>query len=216
MDGLNYSEGADGASEGGAEVSQEAVERFREQARKAAAQAKQDKKSEQKKKKQDDVLIQIILQFLKNPKYSGFFLLLSRVLEKNVPSDFILALLSLIHKESADALNAKNLVIKKSPTQTSQFPPEIAKPLENWNTIIFSVASGEPHRVLETIVDHEWNIDNNLIQLFSLVLKEFFTFKKFETPFSQIKGFSETFFVNLSSGLEKQIQNQAVLQSGTA
>ncbi len=211
MDGMSFSEGFDGGSEGGAEVSQEAVEKFREQSRKAAAQAKKDHQREEKKKGQDDVLVGIILQFLRTPKYSGFFLLISRLLEKNVPSDFILSVLALIHKESAQVLDAKNIAIKKAPDQKSVFPPEISKPLASWNTLIFSVSSAEPHRVLETVLDQDWNIDANLVQFFSLVLKEFFHFKKFETPFENISGFAHTFLTNLSSSLEAQIQNQKKL-----
>jgi len=208
MDGLSFSEGADSGSEGGAEMTQEAIERFKEQARKSAAQAKQDKKQEGKRRDQEDVLSKIILQFLQNPKYSGFFLLISRVLSKNVPSDFILSILALIHKESAQVLDAKNIKITKAPEQNTHFPPEISKPLASWSTLIFSVGTAEPHKVLETVLDQDWNLDQNLVQLFSLVLKEFFSFKKFETPFENISGFSETFLRNLSSSLENQIQGQ--------
>lgn len=207
MDGMNFSEGI-GSADGGAEITQEDIEQFKERARKTAAQAKKDKKTEGKRKDEEAVLVDVILQFLKNKKYAQFFLLLSRLLQKNVPSYFILAVLALIHKESASILDAKNIVIKKAPPQTTNFPPEISRPLSSWNTLIFSVASAQPHRVLETVLDQDWNIDPNLVQFFSLVLQEFFVFKKFETPTGNIYSFSQTFLQGLTLSLEKQIQGQ--------
>lgn len=211
MDGLEFSQGPDGINEGGAESTQEAIERFREQSKKSATQAKKDQKQEKKKKDQEDVLSNIILQFLKNKKYSGFFLLISRILSKNVPADFILSLLALIHQESAKILDAKKIPLKKAPPQKTTFPPEIMKPLSSWTTLIFSVSSANPHKILETVLDHEWKLDNNLVQLFSLILKEFFAFKKFDTPFENIQNFSKTFLQNLANDLEKQVQNQPKL-----
>lgn len=207
--------GADGGSEGGSEAAAEAAERFREQKAQAAAQAKRDQQEERRKKGQDDVLAKIIVQFLNTPRYSGFFLLIARALAKDIPSDFLLAILALIHKDSAQILEDKNIPRKTPPRpQDSAFPPELSAPLGEWTTLMYSVSTAEPHRVLETILDESWELDANILQLFCLVLREFFFFKKFETPFQNIQVFSEGFLKNLSTDLENQIQNQHILSNG--
>lgn len=207
FDGLNFSEGGEGAS-GSAEVSQEALEQYRERARQSAAQAKKDKKQEARKKQQEDTLYKIILQFLNTPKYKGFSIYIARSLAKNIPADFLLSLLSLIHKESLQAVNAQSIPPKAPPKQNSPFPPELAKPLHHWTTLIFSVGSANPHKVLETILDQDWNLDDNLIQLMSMVIREFFTWKKFDVPWENLQSFSQVFIKNLSAQLEQQITDQ--------
>lgn len=209
LDDFSFSEGADGGSEGGAEATSEAVERFKEQQRKSAAQAKRDKKQEGKRKQQDNTLARIIVHFLGDKRYTGFFVLISSLLDKNIPSDFLLAILALIHKDSADVLKEKEIVLKRPPNDPSKnFPPKLAKPLSYWTSLMYSVAGAEPHKVLETIVDHNWDLDPNLSQFMSLVLKEFFKFMKFEVPFENLKSFSEVFLKMLFDELEKQVQNQ--------
>lgn len=207
VDGLNLAEDGEVAS-GSSEITSEQLEQYRERARKTAAQAKRDQKQEGKRKSQDNVLSHIIIQFLQTPKYSGFFILISKALSKNIPSDFLLALLALIHKDSLDAVHAKEIPKVQSAPQKSPFPKELSAPMSHWTTLLTSVASSEPHKVLETILDHDWNIDENVSQLMSLIIREFFSFKKFETDFSNISIFSKVFLKNLSVTLEQQISNQ--------
>ncbi len=207
MDGFALGEDIDGAS-GGAEITSEQLEQYRERAKKTAAQAKRDKQQEQKKKKQENVLSHIIIQFLNTPKYSGFFILISKALAKNIPSDFLLALLSLIHKDSLAAVNAKEMQKIISIPQKSTFPKEVKIPMSHWTNLLASVASSEPHKVLETILDENWEIDKSLHQLMSLIIREFFVFKNFKTDFSNISIFSQVFLKNLSDQLQQQISNQ--------
>ncbi len=207
--------GFDSAREGassGAEVSQEALERFQEQARRTAAQAKQDQKQERQKKQQDNALARIIVQFLQNPRFSGFFVVISRALSKNIPSDFLLAILSLIHKEAFDEITKKELpTADLSENFTAKFPPQFSLPLQQWNLMMVSVATAEPQAGLESMVDEAWEVDMNTIQLISLVLREYFSFQKFEVPFENISQFSKTFVASLIKKLENQVINQQLL-----
>lgn len=208
IDGLSFSEGSDGAGEGG-EVSEAVLEAYREKAAQSAKQARKDKKQEGKRKQQEDVLTRIIIQFLNTPRYSGFFVVISRVVSKNVPADFILAILALIHKQSLDILNAKDIPLKSPPkNSTSVFPPELSKHLTHWTTLLYSVASAEPHKILETVLDREWKRDKNIIKLMKLVIQEFFTFKKFDVSPENIEAFADTFIEKLVLSLENQVHNQ--------
>lgn len=203
-DGVNGSEG----SIGSAEASREQIEQYREQARKSSAQAKQDKKNEQKKKQKEHSLHKIIIQFLNDPKYSIFSLYIARTLEKNIPVEFLLSLLSLIHKDSLKALESNHSQKKTPPKQDSPFPSKLSEPLQQWTSLIFSLGSTQPHKVLETILDHNWEVDTNLIHLMSIIIREFFIWKKFDASFQDIQSFSTVFLQNLSTTLESCVHNQ--------
>lgn len=214
LDDFNFSEGGEQA--GNSEKSSESIEQYTENQKRTARQAQSDKAQEKKQKEQEDVLAKIIMQFLRNNKYSGLFILLSKTLAKNIPADFLLALLSLIHKDSFDALQVKDIPISKEKERhintekniKSAFPKELSAPMVQWTTLLFSVGSHHPHKVLETILDHNWKLDKNLSQLMSLIILEFFKHKKYSVPFPNILTFSETFLTQLSSDLELQISNQ--------
>lgn len=211
LEDFNFSEGSSEGVSSSAEVSSEALERFKENMKKASSQAKRDKKQEDKQNKEENELIKIIIQFLRTPKYSGFFLLISKVGLKNVPSNFLLSILALIHKKSFSAINGSEIKFKEPPKQQSTFPKDISILLSQWQKLVFSVASSKPHKVLETILDYNWEIDESLVQLMSFVIREFFIFKKFSVPFENITAFSRVFLQNISSELEKQINNQKIL-----
>jgi hypothetical protein len=211
LDDFSFSEeGSEGIS-GNKEVSKEVLEKFRENSKKASSQAKRDKKQEIKQKKEEDQLIKVIIQFLQNSQYSGFFILISKVGLNNVPSDFLLAILSLIHKESFYVVNGSKIEFKQPPKQKSEFPKDITILLSQWQKLVFSVASSKPHKVLETILDHDWKTDESLIQLMSFIIREFFKYKKFSVPFENINNFSKVFLENISLELEKQINKQKTL-----
>jgi len=72
-----------------------AFERFQERMRKAAAQIKAIRKQEKKQKKKEQELIDILLKFIKKSHKQNLVLLISRVLEKNIPANFILAIVIL-------------------------------------------------------------------------------------------------------------------------
>lgn len=208
-----FESGGEGIA-GSAEAAKEASERFQEQARRSAAQAKRDQKQERQKKQQDTTLARVIMQFLQTPRFSGFFLVVSRALSRNIPSDFLLAILSLIHKDAFEELVKKEFPkIELSESFIEKFPPQFALPLQQWNIMIISVATAEPQRVLETILDDAWNIDVNTKQLIAMVLREYFLFQKFEVPFEAITQFAEIFLQSLVDRLEKQIQGQMTLPS---
>jgi len=207
---IHFSEGIDGG-EGGIssqEVSKEQIEQYREQAKRSSAQAKQDKKNEQKKKQKEQSLHKIIIQFLNDPKYSLFSLYIARSLEKNIPAEFLLSLLSLIHKGSLKTLESYHFKQRTPPKQDSPFPSSLSQPLQQWTSLIFSIGSTQPHKVLETILDENWELDTNLIHLMSIIIREFFVWKKFDASFQTIQSFSEVFLQNLSTTLESHIHNQ--------
>lgn len=79
--GFNQNEGMDAS----------AFERFQERMKAAAQQIQAIRKQEKKQKKKETELVQILLKFIKTSHKKHLVLLISRVLERNVPANFILA-----------------------------------------------------------------------------------------------------------------------------
>ncbi|MBT3865441.1 hypothetical protein HOE67_03380 [Candidatus Peregrinibacteria bacterium] len=89
LGGFDQGEGMDAAS----------FEKFQERMRKAAAQIKAIRKQEKKQKKKENELIKILLKFIKHSHKKDLVLLISRVLEKNMPANFVLAVVLLGNEE---------------------------------------------------------------------------------------------------------------------
>ena len=89
--------------EGGGGVSEAAREQLAEEIRKAAAQQKRDIKDEKRAKKKDNKLADIIRAFIQS-KDDRMSLLISRLIQKNVPVTFVLGILSLNYEEINELL----------------------------------------------------------------------------------------------------------------
>ena len=212
---FDHLDGAD-AAVGGQEDAGESDERFRDRYRKAQAAIKKIRQQEGKKRKQDGTLARIIVQFLSDPRFTRFFLLISRIVAKNIPSDIILAILALIHRESAAAIEEKALNMPAEDFlpegDDSEFPPHLKAHINRWLKNILAVGTAEPHEALETLVDHNWTLDPNVPELASAVLQQFFLFQKVDIPaVENLFAFTEGFFQLLLTRLEKQVHEQVAL-----
>jgi hypothetical protein len=113
-----------------------AFERFQERVKAAAAQIQASKKEEKKRKKKEDELVKILLKFIKSSDKKDLVLLISRVLEKNVPANFILAIILLgneeIQREIGEYLStpkAKPEVLEPNPAKRGNEPEPAAQEL---------------------------------------------------------------------------------------
>jgi hypothetical protein len=91
-------------SEEGEGMSAAALEKLREKMKRASQQIKAIKKEEKKQKKKEDELLRILLRFVKHSHKRDLVLLISRVLEQNVPANFVLALILLGNEEVQQAV----------------------------------------------------------------------------------------------------------------
>jgi hypothetical protein len=210
-EGLGGFESFTGAP-GGKEKAQESDEQFQERYRQAQAAIKRIKKQEGKKKQDDNLLAQIIVQFLNDPNYTQFFILISHLVSKDIPSDIILAIISLIYEPAEAAL------VERFPEQISpghlHANNQRADLIDEWVKRIFLVATAEPHRVLETILDHNWQIDEELTQFSSLVLRHYLeNIKKEQSQLNNLQNFCLAFWKKLAEQLESQVHNQAKLET---
>ena len=88
-----------GLEEGESQGSAEASEIFREQMRKNAKAIKGMTAHQQKQKKKEDKLAQILVKFIQDQSKADVVFLVIKLLQKNVPGAFILAILSIANAE---------------------------------------------------------------------------------------------------------------------
>ncbi|MBI2464163.1 hypothetical protein HYV57_04355 [Candidatus Peregrinibacteria bacterium] len=98
--------------DGGEQIDPASFERFKERMKANAAQMKAIQAGEQKQKQKEDKLVKILLKFIRTSRKNTLVLLISRVLEENVPAAFVLSLILLgnedIQRETGIALCLHN------------------------------------------------------------------------------------------------------------
>ena len=182
-------EGVAGAPEA---LSEEAKQRFAA----AAAAMQQIRREEKQSKKRDDQVARTIIQFLGQDKYAHLFVLISRLVARDCPSIFILAVLSLIHEgclrevkeylHSMGHKSAEETVDESTAITTSgELDPQMNRDLVAWITRMQLVLSFAPEKILLQLMIDEKNIDGTVLQLSTFVVKDFFEThgkkQKFET-----------------------------------
>jgi hypothetical protein len=190
-EGWSPGEGVGGVQEG---LSEEAKQRFAA----AAAGMQQIRREEKKSKKRDDRVAKVIVQFLGDDQHTHLFLLISRLVGRNCPSIFILALLSLIDEESRTAVEEylKDAEVKTAKetmeetmalTKTGEIDAEANHTLIEWITRMQLVLSLSPEKILLKLMIDEKNIDGTVLQLTTFILQEFFQKRGKSTSFEKIQ-----------------------------
>ncbi|OGJ62756.1 hypothetical protein A3A67_03505 [Candidatus Peribacteria bacterium RIFCSPLOWO2_01_FULL_51_18] len=182
-------EGAGQTKEG---VSEQAREKFQQ----AAQQIKQILREEKKARRRDDRVAQTILQFLGEDQYAHLFQLIARLAARDCPSIFILAVLSLIHRGSHEAVEeyiAENKISIKDPADSAalfkggKLPPEIKKTLLLWIQRLQLIMSIYAEKILLKLMVDESNIDGAVLQLTTFVLVDFFESEKLPIPYQELQ-----------------------------
>jgi hypothetical protein len=184
-------EGVAGAPE---QLSEEAKQRFAA----AAAAMAQIRQEEKRSKKRDDQVAKAIVQFLAKDNYKHLSLLVSRLVARDCPSIFILAVLSLIDQGSLAAVHEYlTEILKKTSKEavdenTALLAPgildaEANRTLVEWITQMQMVMALDPEEILTSLMLDEKNIDGTVLQLASFVLQEYFRSRKRPAPFEKLQ-----------------------------
>ncbi len=171
-------EGAAGAPE---QLSEEAKQRFAA----AAAGMQAARREERKSKRRDTRVARAIIQFLGDEKYTHLFVLISRLVARDCPSIFILAILSLIDDDCAAVVreyltestgkdSSETVSEGLELTQNHALDAQSNKHLVEWITRMQMVLSLETTQILTRLMVDEHNIDGTVLQLTTFVLQDFF------------------------------------------
>ncbi len=209
------------ASEG---MSEAAFEAFKEKMKRAAAQIAAIKKEEKKQKQKEDELFKILLRFIKSSKNKELVLLISRVLEKNIPSSFILSMIWLGDTELMEQLenlkvlnagdskvNEKSIVFFK---EERTFSLENRIELDRWIKGILEQAGERPEKLLKTAYEYKDEkkiISPALINLFAYLMKNYFNQNKIEFSTERIDSFTSLVLKNILDRTKHDYENRAKL-----
>lgn len=201
-------------------VSEAAREQFQEQLRSAQAAVKQIKKDEGAAKAFDNTLAHIISSILQQGGYDHIIVLISDLIESNVPSDFLLALLSLIFEEAYQKAQQKLLAEGTqqvallgqnnfSGNTFSSFPHEKQIQLRDWGDLIVQISFKDAEKVLETVIKIEtWDIHPSLLALVSHLIIEFAKESHITMQLPETREFSRSFIQKLIDSLQDYINRK--------
>lgn len=208
------------------QLSEEAKQRFA-----AAGAAMQKAKKEEKKSRQkDDQVAKAIIQFLGEEEYAHLFVLISRLVARDCPSIFILAILSLIHEgcqqqceeylkeqtmQSAHELVDANMSLIKG----GELDAASNRAMFDWIIRMQMILSLDPEKILLKLMVDEKNIDGTVLQLASFVLQEFFKKEGRSAEFDKLQPLTasilQTVFEPFIGQARKALQAKAAAAEDT-
>lgn len=208
-------------------------EQFQDEQRQTQAALQQLWKEEGQVKQQDDQLAQIILRFLNDPANTHLFLLIARCVSHNVPSEFIISIISLIdkgaHEQIQRFLAAPSVEVKADPTHTPTRALVVRKPesletipadrkatIDQWIQRQQQVALKMPQRILSSVMQRnpagQRILTMSVLQLGSVVLRDYLTKAHITVDFESIQEFMQTVYVEMLKTVEAFLTNQKMLK----
>jgi hypothetical protein len=171
----------EGGSSGVEQLSEKAKQRFAA----AAAGTKALRREEGKSKRRDQKIARAIVQFLNDDRFAHLFILISRLVARDCPSIFLLAILSLLDDEAAklvleylseegvdteQKLDGSDLTL----AHVDSLPEKSSELLEGWMARLQMVVQKSPEPVVQSLMIDERNMDGSVLQLTTFVLQTFF------------------------------------------
>ncbi|MBD3360793.1 hypothetical protein GF366_03260 [Candidatus Peregrinibacteria bacterium] len=222
--------------EGDEGMSEAAFEAFKEKMKKAAAQIAAIKKEEGKQKKKEEELLKILLKFVKNSQKKELVLLISRVLEQNIPANFVLAIILLgnedIQREVGKFLmlespeekpeakaGEKDLIFFKQ--EDESLPLKVRIEIDEWIKSLFFQAEENPQKIIknayktEIIEEPEYKekkiLKTPLIQLTTFVIRDFLEQNKISEPYSKLKNFASFILKGILSKTQENLEKRKLI-----
>lgn len=191
LESFSPDEGNGGGNE---QMSEEARQRFAG----AAAALQQIRKEEKQSKKRDQGVAQVILQFLTDTQRAHLATLISRLVSRDCPSPFILAILSLISPECRsvvqeylkDALNGQEETVQARQRDLilgTELDSATNAQMMEWITRMELVLASDSDAILRALIVDDANIDGTILQLTTFVLQEFLQSHNKDVPFDTLQ-----------------------------
>lgn len=208
-------------------MSESALENLRERMKAAAAQIAALKKEEKKHKKKEDELLSILFKFVKTSQKTDLVLLVSRALEKNIPANFILAVILLgnedIQKELGDFIilsageqpdgadlpeaTASDRALIFFSQHDETLPLKVKIKMDTWIKGLLYQAGERPQKILRTAYP-ENNIDESLIKLLAFVIRDYLGQNGLEEAYEKIANFSKFILKGILTKTQENLDNR--------
>lgn len=204
-------------------------EKFREEMKRAQKAMQQLQKEEGKARAHDDKLAQIIVQFLSQQGGGGtdLFLLISRCVAQDIPSELIIAVLSLVDRKASEEIVS---ILKEAKTDSALVVPQYKdvhtlnaaqkKAVDDWIRNITTAAAHKPHRTLDSVLIksvakgtnelvHE--ISPPFVQLSAFIMRNYLTMQETHVDVKKLRDFMENVYFRMIQDLEEMVQGQKKL-----
>lgn len=226
MGGLDIGMPDEGGGSASEQLSEEAAARFAA----GAAAMQQIRREEKKAKKKDDRVAKVITQFLSDEENAHLFTLIARLVARDCPSIFILAMISLIHEESLqevhdyltevmgkDAEETVRETVQNggemSLTKGGELDTATNAGLIVWITRMQMVLSTQPEKILTKLLLDERNIDGTVLQLGTFVVQRFFETQRRSAEFEKLQPLTasilQTVFSPFMTAARKKLLEEA-------
>ncbi len=205
-----------------------AFEKFKERMAAAAAQLKAIQAGEQKQKKKEDELVKILLKFIQTGQKRDILMLVSRLLEQNVPAAFIVSILlinnpdmqqeigiKLLPAGNVEAnLNSQNQTLPDRYMPNQTLPLKIKIAVDAWIQEMIKYAFEKPHRLVETALDTNGLIKLPLLQLTILCLEDFLLQNEVQSEYMALKDFMSLMLEGILKRVQEQLKGRKELKEG--
>ncbi len=210
--------GADDRSES---MDPAAFERFKERMAAAAAQLKALQKQEQKQKKKEDELVKILLRFIQTGTKRDIMILVSRLLEQNIPAGFIVSVLLISNEDIQRELGVKLLPAGEIEEEKATaltlpdhymkgeiIPLKIKIAIDAWAHEIVERSQEYAHRVIETVLDQDGLIKLAALQLGVFCLRDYLEDEGIRIDYDLLKNFVELMLEGILKKVAEEFKNR--------
>lgn len=202
-------------------------EKFREEMRRAQQAMQQLQKEEGQARAHDDKLAQIIVQFLRHPGNTDLFLLISRCVAQDIPSEIIIAVLSLVDRKASEEITK---ILKEAKEKALTVPqhqgmhslsPGQKQQINEWIGNVTTAAYSKPHRTLETILikrvpEGQTEVVQELfapfVQLSAFILRNHLAMQNTPMEYEKLRDFMQQVYLKMVQDLEVMVQGQGRLE----
>lgn len=212
-------------------MSPEAFEAFKERMKKNAVFIKAIKKDEKNQKKHEDKLIKFLIQFIQSRSTNPSLLkLLAAAMDKNIPADFLVAIILLSHPEVQEELSKllgapevekeqhsdeeminSGKELQLFGVQDETVPLKIKIEIDNWIKNLNEAATSNPHKILKFAYKEE-KPDKSLIDLTAYIINELFEKEDFQSNYSNTVEFAKFTLKAVLKNASSQIKDQKLIK----
>ena len=194
-------------AEWGWQLSEKAKEKFAENLRKSQAAQKKAAIVEGKFRSYDFTLAAIIQKILADSGWSQIILHLADLVERNVPSDLILAILSLTYPQAEEfVLKRLEDFWKRDLKPALTFDDEHESKIYDWINLVYSCSIADKESVLASLIDHDtWECHPSWYLLFYEILISYLDENKVKYDAKKQKDFSKWIFDMIVDKLQEDL-----------
>ncbi len=215
-----------GLGSSASEAGEQSDEQFQEEMRQGQTAMKQLQQEEGKARGNDDKLAKIIVQFLSQPGNTDLFLLISRCVSYNIPSEVLIAILSLVDRTAfmemdhlLKGMEASTALVVQEHHSIHSLTAGQKQAIDEWLGHITMAATSKPQRALESFVIKKTTNENEvmsevclpLVQLSAFIMRNYLAMQSTQVEYATLHEFMESVYLKLIQNLQDLLEGQRKL-----